>query len=204
MLIRVLLITGENVLKALRRLGGNKKPVSTADRWKKKKTAQQPETDEEKTKKELLLKLTGLADSLMTTGDFQVYEKTFEKLSFEIDKEGGMQFADAEPDEPEDEEDDELEAAFKGSTTEDVKAEKLAAVEENKKDNLVVDVNKEVQWFYKTKDDEASGLLGPYSSTQMLKWQDEGKFEGGVHCRKAGQEGSFYNSNRIDFDLYVQ
>jgi len=79
----VIMKPGENVLKSLRRLGGNKKPVSSADRWKKKKQAKSGAAEEVKDEKEVenaanLLKLTGLADELLQRGDFQIYEKTYE------------------------------------------------------------------------------------------------------------------------------
>lgn len=208
-------IAGENVFKALRRLGGSKKPVSTADRWKKKKANIQepPLTEEEKQKKESLLKLTEYADSLLTNGEFQIYEKTYEQLNFEV-KEKESQFEDAPMEEDSigadegDDEDDELEAAFKGATADDIKeqqAETKAPVSSAAEEKTVVNTSDEVHWFYKVKENDAeSELQGPYSSSQMLKWQEEGKFDAGVFCRKVGNEGGqFYNSKRVDFDLYT-
>lgn len=193
---------GENVLKALKRLGGKKKPMSTADRWRKKKNKEEEKLSEkEKEQKEMLLKLTGLADVLMSEGDFQIYEKTFEKLNFEIKesekKAGEDQFADAEVDD----EDDALEAAFKGESTEKSYAD--SAKTQEKESEPKVNISDEVQWFYKEKDDEKNELKGPFPSSQMLKWQEEGKFGDGVYCRRENQEGSLYNSRRIDFDLYT-
>lgn len=182
---------GENVLKALRRLGGNKKPMSSADRWKKKKTANQAESEETKKSKVDLLKLTGLADDLLQNGDFQIYEKTCEKLNFEI-KKRPAQFEDAVEDE-----DDELEAAFKG--TEKASGEEKTAEEPKEP---IEEEEEEVRWFYKLEDAEQSELLGPFPNSQMLAWAEEGRFKKGVYCRKEGSEGSFYNSRRIDFDLY--
>lgn len=184
------MISGENVLKALRRLGGNKKPISSADRWKKKKNKQPDEPENEKTKldKENLLKLTGHADELLQNGEFQIYEKTYEQLQYEI-KNKMAQFADAD-----DLDDDELEAAFnkskdqeKSSDNENIKSEEL---------------NEEVKWIYKLQDNDESELLGPFTNTQMIKWQGEGHFKDGVYCRKVDSEGGFYNSKRIDFELY--
>ena len=68
------------MLRALRRLGGNKKPLSTADRWKKKKADKaggggETLSEKEKEAKEMLLKLTGFADDLMGQGDFQVPQR---------------------------------------------------------------------------------------------------------------------------------
>lgn len=193
---------GENVLKALRRLGGNKKPISSADRWKKKKNKQAEEPEDEKTKqnKENLLKLTGYADELLQNGEFQIYEKTFEKLEYEI-KNKMAQFADAD-----DSEDDELEAAFKESKGQESKVQNMEEDQEDKnnvKDSDIIDVNTEVQWVYKLEDKEESELLGPFSNSQMMKWQESGHFKNGVYCRKADSQGSFYHSKRMDFELYT-
>ena len=40
----------------------------------------------------------------------------------------------------------------------------------------------------------------------MMKWTDEGCFGDGVWVRKVGKDdegGQFYNSKRIDFELYT-
>ena len=204
---RFLSFLGENVLRCLRRLGGKKKPMSSKDRWKKKKQ-QLTETEEkenaiEMKQKEALLKLTELADTLLQNGDFQAYEKTYEQIAYEV-KSKEDQFADA----VEDEEDDELEAAFKGAGDEGVQ-DKQTGNEVSKPENEAVQVENEadddtgVRWMYRVEDSDASELLGPFSSSKMLEWQEGGKFEKPVYCRKVGSDGSFYNSNRIDFDLYI-
>ena len=62
----------ESVAKALRRLGGNKKPLSSAERWKRKK-AGYVEDPAEKAAKESMLALTGLADTIITrSGNMEV------------------------------------------------------------------------------------------------------------------------------------
>ena len=50
---------------------------------------------------------------------------------------------------------------------------------------------------------DSAEVFGPYSSSQMLTWKDDGTFKDGVYCRRIGAEGQFYSSNRIDFDLYI-
>ena len=60
----------------------------------------------------------------------------------------------------------------------------------------------EVLWEYKWEDTPEAELHGPYNSTDMMNWADEGYFKDGVFCRKIGSE-QFYNSKRIDFDLYT-
>ena len=46
-------------------------------------------------------------------------------------------------------------------------------------------------------------MHGPYSSQQMMEWQEAEFFKAGVFCRKVGTDGAFYNSQRIDFELYT-
>lgn len=77
---------GETVTKALKRLGGGK-TMSSAARWKAKKQKTQSNTEEsaaEKSNKENLLKLTGLADQLLQQGNFEIYQHTYEKIKFKI------------------------------------------------------------------------------------------------------------------------
>lgn len=78
-----LLKPGESIVKAIRRLGGKGgKTQSASQRWKKQKTE---ETDPQKIQeKENMLKLTGLADSLLQSGNMEVYEMTYEKITYEL------------------------------------------------------------------------------------------------------------------------
>jgi hypothetical protein len=43
----------------------------------------------------------------------------------------------------------------------------------------------------------------PYTAQAMLEWQDQDYFKEGVWCLEVGKKGDFYNSKRIDFDLYT-
>lgn len=56
-------------------------------------------------------------------------------------------------------------------------------------------------WEYKEKEGSKE-INGPYSTEQMAKWSESGKFKSGVLVRKCGSE-QFYTSNRIDFELYL-
>ncbi len=62
-----------------------------------------------------------------------------------------------------------------------------------------------VKWQYKLENTEDSKILGPFTSAQMLDKTESGEIPAsGVWCRKMGDEStSFYNSKRIDFDLYT-
>lgn len=82
---------GESVAKALRRLGGSKgKQVSSSQRWKAKKQKTENQATEAEAQiqkdKEDFLKLTGLADQIVQSGNMEAYEMTHEKLNFELKK----------------------------------------------------------------------------------------------------------------------
>jgi len=59
-----------------------------------------------------------------------------------------------------------------------------------------------VMWEYKIENTEESEVKGPFTNAQMMKWADDGTFKEGVFCRKHLSGGQFYNSARVDFDLY--
>ena len=196
--VTALLRSGETVLTGLRRYGG-KKSDSTR-KWKKnkgnsqnKKTEVDDGNKDNEADKEALLKLTELADLLLSQGDFEIYSKTYEKLNFEIRK-AEEQFADAD-------EDDELEAAFRAGADN---------IEENKKevDNSSTEKEEssgqleEIMWEYKWENKDDAKHFGPFPTSQMILWTEEGFFDQGVYCRKVGSD-AFYNSKRIDFDLYT-
>jgi CD2 antigen cytoplasmic tail-binding protein 2 len=62
----------------------------------------------------------------------------------------------------------------------------------------------EVMWEFKWKNEDDAPTYGPYSSEDMLKWTEDGYFKDGVWARQTGStDKPFYNSRRIDFDLYV-
>ena len=69
---------------------------------------------------------------------------------------------------------------------------------------LKCDVSSEVSWEYKADEREGSRVYGPFRSTQMLEWSSGGFFGEGVMVRRIDKrDGPFYNSKRIDFDLYT-
>ncbi|XP_070800851.1 CD2 antigen cytoplasmic tail-binding protein 2 [Pituophis catenifer annectens] len=89
---------------------------------------------------------------------------------------------------------------------------KEAVIQDNWLDNIDCqargesedNTHSEVMWEYKWENTNTSELYGPFSSSQMQDWVSQGYFPDGVYCRKAdNSEGQFYNSKRIDFDLYT-
>ncbi len=180
-----LLKPGENILKALRRLGGKKTSSQRKGRENKRdNTSQDEDSDLMKKNKENLLKLTEMADMLLQQGDFEIYDKTYEKLNHEI-KSQEERFQDAD-------DDDELEKAFMGGG-------KIEGAEKNLEEGDVMD---EVMWEYKWKNNDDAEIYGPYKNSCMISWNEQGFFKDGVFCRKTGSDGDFYNSKRIDFELY--
>ena len=202
-----IILPGETVLKALRRLGGKEsgrgKSSSASARWQTK-TKKQKVSDESRESstseadKESLLKLTELADYLLQRGNFGVYQDTYEKLAHKVKT--------LEEKQKEDEEDDALEAAFNegGGEREDTASKNGSGRVDNTETEPASD--SEVYWQYKWENTKDATIYGPYSSTHMMKWTDEGCFGDGVWVRKVGEDdegGQFYNSKRIDFELYT-
>ena len=59
-----------------------------------------------------------------------------------------------------------------------------------------------VRWELKWENTDEAKIEGPYPSTQMMKWQDSGHFEKGAYVRKVDSGGSWYRTDRLDFELY--
>ncbi|KAM4597731.1 CD2 antigen cytoplasmic tail-binding protein 2 [Polymixia lowei] len=184
-----MLLPGETVARGLRRLGG------LGARRKGKLREESEHTEDTKRDAEKLDRLTALADRLVACGMFEIYQQTYEKLAYILKGMSQKQSAKKPRAGGDDEEEeDEL----------DMFADKF---DENHGDGSQEDdkrVSDGVMWEYKWENEEKSELYGPFSSRQMQDWVDEGYFKDGVYCRRLDQEGSqFYNSKRLDFDLYT-
>ncbi|XP_069021587.1 CD2 antigen cytoplasmic tail-binding protein 2 [Embiotoca jacksoni] len=182
-----LLQPGETVAKALRRLGG----LGLRKRGKLRQESEATEETERDAEK--LDKLTALADRLVGSGMFEIYQQTYEKLGFLMKKMSSKR--PAVDQKPEDE--DELDM-FADNFDE------KQAVKSEDKDEEDKKVSDEVLWEYKWENEDKSEVFGPFTSQQMQDWVDEGYFSTGVYCRRVDQDGSqFYNSKRLDFELYT-
>lgn len=207
---------GETVAKALRRLGGNKgKHLSSSQRWKAKKQKQETEDNEAAKSKEDFLELTGLADKVLSDGIMEVYEMTYEKLNYELQKfnkgserleipEGtdANDILDMFADNFDSKESDKIKQDYEAAdgtahVSKEQTQNKLADAEEEKT------TSDEVKWEYKWEDTDEAEVHGPYTSSEMLKQSEDGSFKTGVYCRKVGTQSQFYTSTRIDFDLYI-
>lgn len=189
----------ETVKKTLQRLGGGKK-ISSAERWKRKKAGIADESAIEVTK------FTGFCDEILTrTGNMDIYEETYETIEQKI-KSMQVKTAKANPKAVQADELDMYADDFDTKekvrlqdqpSTSSTSAEASAATADQGKQTLM--------WEYKVKQD-ASEVHGPFTSEQMQKLVDDGEFKEAVFVRKIknGQsEGQFYNSARIDFELYL-
>nr|XP_055196165.1 CD2 antigen cytoplasmic tail-binding protein 2 isoform X2 [Nyctereutes procyonoides] len=181
-----LLLPRETVAGALRRLGargggGGGKGGS--------KGAGRPSSPQR------LDRLSGLADQMVARGNLGVYQETRERLAMRLKGLGSRTQGPPDPTPP---------------PSLDMFAEEVAEGEletpthtqrgELKGDDGLVDV----MWEYKWENTGDAELYGPFTSTQMQTWVNEGYFADGVYCRKLDPPGGqFYNSKRIDFDLYT-
>uniref|UniRef100_UPI0037E9C1A2 CD2 antigen cytoplasmic tail-binding protein 2 n=1 Tax=Semicossyphus pulcher TaxID=241346 RepID=UPI0037E9C1A2 len=186
-----LMLPGETVAAALRRLGGLK------GRKKGKLREESEPTEETKRDAEKLDRLTALADRLVGSGMFEIYQQTYEKLAYLMKSMSSKRPAVGEKPSGDDEGD---ELDMFGDKFDETHVGKS----ENKEDEDDRNVSDAVQWEYKWENEDNSEVYGPFTSQQMQDWVDEGYFSSGVYCRRKDQEGSqFYNSKRLDFDLYT-
>uniref|UniRef100_A0A1B6GNW5 GYF domain-containing protein n=1 Tax=Cuerna arida TaxID=1464854 RepID=A0A1B6GNW5_9HEMI len=191
----------ETVAKSLRRLAGNhNKPISSAERWKRKKAGIDTSKEEEEAKLNVS-KLTELANKILqNTGNMDVYQESYEYITEKIDlatrkkpeaksAELDMYSDDFDTKEKERLETKDTPSTYPSSTQSDTTAKPP-------------EDSGEVTWEFKLEKDSTE-ISGPHSSEQMQKWTDEGRFKKEVWVRKCGQDGDFYTSKRIDFDLYI-
>ncbi|KAG7238940.1 hypothetical protein INR49_030487 [Caranx melampygus] len=186
-----LLLPGETVAAGLRRLGG------LGGRKKGKLREESEPTEETKRDAEKLDRLTALADRLVGSGMFEIYQQTYEKLAYLMKSMTGKKPAVGKKSGDDDDEEDELDMF--GDKFDERHGSKS---EDKEEDNTRV--SDEVMWEYKWENEDNAEIYGPFTSQQMQDWVDEGYFSTGVYCRRVDQEGSqFYNSKRLDFELYT-
>ncbi|KAM4026213.1 CD2 antigen cytoplasmic tail-binding protein 2 [Anomaloglossus baeobatrachus] len=123
--------------------------------------------------------LISLADQMVALGVYEVYQDSYEKLAYKL------RTMEAPP------------APALDMFADEVEEEKLVTKE-------AVPAADEVLWEYKWENVEGAELYGPFTSAQMQEWVEDGYFSAGVYCRRVDSStGQFYNSLRLDFDLYV-
>ncbi|XP_070779557.1 CD2 antigen cytoplasmic tail-binding protein 2 [Enoplosus armatus] len=189
-----LLLPGETVATALRRLGG------LGGRKKGKMREDSEPTEETKRDTEKLDRLTALADRLVGSGMFEIYQQTYEKLAYLMKSMSSKRPAVRQKPSGGDDDEEGNELDMFGDKFDDMHGGRSEDKEEEE-DRRVTD---EVMWEYKWDNEDNSEVYGPFTSQQMQDWVDEGYFSSGVYCRRKDQEGSqFYNSKRLDFELYT-
>uniref|UniRef100_F1RG67 CD2 cytoplasmic tail binding protein 2 n=1 Tax=Sus scrofa TaxID=9823 RepID=F1RG67_PIG len=170
-------------------------------------------------------RLSGLADQMVARGNLGVYQETRERLAMRL-KGLGCRTQGAPDPTPPPSLDMFAEEVAEAELETPTPAQKEEA--ESPGDGLA-----DVMWEYKWENTGDAELYGPFSSTQMQvgsfllhfasslpapfplvlpqlcplslqTWVNEGYFPDGVYCRKLDPPGGqFYNSKRIDFDLYT-
>ncbi|XP_071988169.1 CD2 antigen cytoplasmic tail-binding protein 2 [Engystomops pustulosus] len=183
---------GETVARGIQRLGGSgpRKRVKRDPRESRRHSADIDDAGEEPRtaahledppcpddKVEPLDRLISLADQMVALGVYDVYQDSYEKLAYKLRSMESLPALDM--------------------FAEEVEEEKLGTKE-------VPQATDEVMWEYKWENKEGAELYGPFTSTQMQGWVDDGYFSEGVYCRRVDSaNGQFYNSLRLDFELYV-
>lgn len=213
---------GETILKAIKRLGGGSKQLSASERLKQKKkaklageetaTATPSDNGTESSaasSAENVTKLTELADSILSaTGNMDIYQETFESVAFKIKREEGKKKSlnlNAAVDEDEDMFGDSFETKkddVPKSSPGPANANATTTKDDQSTSGSINDASDEVRWEFKWEDKEEAPIYGPHTSTEMHSWVSEGYFKDGVFVRKFKQDGPFYTSKRIDFELY--
>lgn len=192
---------GETILKALKRIGG-KKIETASERWKKKKSG--ASTDSDSSNKEELLKLTGLADSILTNaGNMDIYQETYEGIRYKIEKQSAPETPSAGETDMFGDIFDERTSATKHKSSGDGEGEPETKKQRKDKASEAGEDADVVQWQFKWENVEEAEIHGPHSTEEMQSWVDEGYFDSGVWVRRVGQPGEFHNSKRVDFELYL-
>lgn len=174
----------ESVTKALKRLGGDNMKLSSVERLKRKKAGTLLDNKE-------VIHLTELANDILTNqGNMDVYQETYEQIAIKIENKKKKDFKK------------ETELDMYTDDFDEKEKEKIAATSSTK---TVVTISKDepiLMWEFKWKLSDEK-IHGPYTTAQMIKWSKENYFKDGIMVRKCGENDSrFYNSNRIDFELY--
>jgi len=191
-----LLKPGETVARALKRFGGNKK-ISSAQRWKMKKKGGGGGED---TSSEMstMLQLTELANKIISGGNMDVYQETYEMINLKVQRSKAPPEIDMFG--------DVIEKKEGEKSSEEKKEEKGSEEKKDGEDEKSGDDSEnvpKVQWHLKWENTEEAETHGPFDTSHMVAWQESGYFEKGAYVRKVADEGgSWYSTKRIDFELY--
>ncbi|KAI9578828.1 CD2 antigen cytoplasmic tail-binding protein 2 homolog [Glossina fuscipes] len=177
----------EKVNETLRRLGRGRKKLSSVERIKQRKSC----TDEAAEK---ITQFTELANEILTrTGNMDIYQMSYRQIQAKI------------IDMPSSSKQEVYNSSF-DMYSEDFSRKEKQKLEDSKRNSGDVEKQSKIAerllWEFKWKQDDTV-LHGPYDTKQMLQWSQDGYFKKGVYVRKIGNSANFYNSKRIDFDVYL-
>ena len=197
---------GETVANAIKRLGKNTKSDNKRQGQQRKRLEKNQESKEKSKEteassstkastshssshapdpsRERMLSLISLADQAVSSGDMDVYDRSYEELQFKLKQESQKS---------------------KKIIDEDVLD--IFGEEEKKPEKKTENTgftSAAVSWEFKWEDKESAPIYGPFSNEQMNQWAEEGYFDkNAVVVRQVMKEGATFNSiKRIDFDLY--
>ncbi|ORX90479.1 hypothetical protein K493DRAFT_317941 [Basidiobolus meristosporus CBS 931.73] len=179
----------ETVLNALSRLNGGRKKISRNQQLKNKKKGNETKTESavssavEEKKKKAIERMTDLCDRMMAAGKFNIYEQTYEQIV------RLLRIEERIPDDwiP----GTQLITAF--SELPDIDIDDGAAAD--------ADIANEL-WEYKWVGvDNNDGTYGPYPTSEMKSWQEQGFFDGGnIVVRRADQpDAQFVDLKSVNF-----
>ena len=167
---------GETVAKSIQRLGKSGKKIK---RGQKLSDLNKEDAEEITADREKLSTLSGYADQLLQTGDMNAYDKTFESLNHLINERRTVESSDMFADD------------FEPSSSKSSLSTKVAAPSSS------------TSWEFKWDNKDDAPVYGPHSNTEMIKWVNDGYFDVGVWVRQTDKtDAQFYNSKRIDFELF--
>lgn len=186
--------------------GKGKKPISSAERWKRKK-AGLSEIDENSEK---IMKLTELANELLTrTGNMDIYQESYDLIKKKINLSGKQSHPSKQEAELDMYSDDfDVKEKKKLDIDDEHPASASSQVDKNNEVNSIDDDTKAsdievVTWELKWSENDNAEISGPHTTEQMHAWSSEGYFKKGAWVRRTGQEGRFYSALRVDFELYI-
>lgn len=182
----------ETIKKALQRIGKNTAKLTTAQRWKMKKAGTLDDSSEKVTK------LTELANEFLTReGNMDIYDETYEAIQKKINNikaSAQSEELDMYADDFDSKEKDKLKDDHTSLEVEKPSTSKETEPDESKP---------VLMWEYKEKQD-AEKVHGPFTTEQMQRYAEDGRFNSGAFVRKVNSDDSrFYSAARIDFELYL-
>lgn len=167
-------------------------------------------------------KRTWLNRFYLLSGYMEIYEQTFESITYKLKQTEGSSIA-SKTEIPADVDDDEAldmfmdsakdrEESTEKSTTQassenplesEVRLYLLMATQSRKYNSSSKCSRFQVKWEFKWENEASAKVHGPHTTQEMIDWQASGFFDKGVFVRKNGTQGDFNDVKRIDFELYT-